>query len=152
MAFLFAPLPWRLRIARPYAATIVLGLLLRANVVRRIAPIRKGVAVSNKPSLYIDAAHGAHGDSAAVAICVSLAASDRRRADEFVKCHRGDLAAAIGLARGVKAGLPFLGRVNSMEPDALSMDFDRVAVYDRRSPDDVRQRKAGKQYKGCDYE
>jgi hypothetical protein len=39
-----------------------------------------------------------------------------------------------------------------MEADALSMDFDRIAVYHGRSPHDVRQADAREQYEDCSDE
>ncbi len=86
---------------------------------------------SNKPKLDILASYAAIGDRSAISVNVALAALDRRGANEIVERHRGDLSAAIDFARGVKAGLPFLRGVYAVKPDALAVNFYRVAVEDR---------------------
>ncbi|WP_432289246.1 hypothetical protein SLT36_31475 (plasmid) [Aminobacter sp. BA135] len=54
----------------------------------------------------------------------------------LVEGERGNLAAAILRAGGVKTELAALRCVNAVETDALPVDFDGVAVNDRGDADD----------------
>jgi hypothetical protein len=152
MALLFAPFPRRLSMSCPHAATIVLGLLLRTDVVRRIAAICEGLAASDQPKPYILAPDPTGSDGPPIAVNILLSTRHGRLSDKFVQSHRSVLSAAVGLVRGVETWLPLLRRINPMEADALSLNFDCIAVYDRRSPHDVSQADAREQYQGCNYE
>lgn len=118
VALLFAPFPRRLHMSCPYTATIVPGLLLRANVVRRIASIRESMAASDQPELNIFAPNPTVRDGSSVAVNVPLSTRYRRLSDKLVQGHRSFLSTAIGRVCGIKTRLPLFRRVDPMEADA----------------------------------
>lgn len=68
----------------PHAATIVLGLLLGADIVRGIAAVREGLAAFYQPKPYILAPDHTGSDGSPVAVNILLSTRHRGLTDKFV--------------------------------------------------------------------
>ncbi|MEO1613059.1 MAG: hypothetical protein AAFU55_12015 [Pseudomonadota bacterium] len=75
----------------------------------------------------------ADGDQTVIAISRATFALDRFALQDFVQIKGRFSAAAIAIARAVFAPLRTLRRIDSMTPNALALDLDRVAVDDGRA-------------------
>lgn len=86
--------------------------------------------LTHQPVGEVHAASRAHRNAAAIPIAVNLDATGDAATDEIVECIRGLRAAATVRCVRIAAKLAALGRVDAPEPDARSVDFERVTVDD----------------------
>ena len=110
--------------------------VLPADIGCRVLAIGERPALRDHPAIQVFGARAADGDDPAVAVGVTRLAGDRPLADVIGQRKGRLLAAAVRLAGGL-ARLAQLGRVDAIEPDALAVDLERVAVNDRWPPDKV---------------
>ena len=113
---------------------------LRCGVIafRVFGPIKRQ-PLANQPISKINAGYRANGHRSLVAIAINFDARHRPTIDKGGEIIRRLLTAAIMVAVRVAAKLITFWRVDTRQPDALAMDFDRIAIdYRSLSLDRVR--------------
>jgi hypothetical protein len=119
-------------LAAPHAALCDSRGCFLLKIVCRVSPVRERPTLRYHPSAQILAADATDRDNATVAVDVALLAGDGALTDVVGQGECCLLPATIRLAGGL-AGLAGLRRVNAEEPNALTVDLDRVAVDYRSS-------------------
>ena len=107
-------------------------------VVERVLAIGYSPAGSDHPAIEILGALEANGDDAAIAIAITRIAANYRTTDPVGQSQCRLLAAAPCCAVGAGAFLPAFRRIDAVKPDALTVDFDGVAVNDGGRSNDWR--------------
>jgi hypothetical protein len=89
---------------------------------------RPRLTLAHHPSIQVLTGLEAPCDVTVVPITVQEVASNISGADLVGKRKRRTLAAAVALSRSVVAPLATFRRIDTMQPDTLTPDLDRVAV------------------------
>ena len=118
-------------VASPHTPAGRLRRRLVRDVVGRVLPLRHRPPLLDHPSIHIGTVDAAHRDDTAIAVAVALGALNRPAGEAPAKRPGGGFAARPSLAAGA-AALRRLRSVDAVEPDALRLNPERVAV-DRRS-------------------
>ena len=107
--------------------------LFIVHVVERVFAIGHRPTAGDHPAIEILGILEANGDETAITIVTTRIASNDGTTDSVGQGKSGLLAAAPRCAVGPSAFLPAFRRVDAVKPDALAVDFDRVAVDNRCS-------------------
>jgi hypothetical protein len=102
--------------------------LFGGHVVAGVSPVRQHQALSHEPLVDVDLAHEAAADDPPVAIDIALVARDGAAADEILQRQGGSLTAAPLAAGSIQTGLAAFRGVDAVQPNALAVDPERVAV------------------------